>query len=58
MLGSQRTAATFASICSGFVAPAMTEATAGCAARAEIATSIIPTSRSSANSASPSITSN
>jgi very-short-patch-repair endonuclease len=47
-LGSQRTASAFSRTCSGFVAPAITEATAGCAARPPIATSIIAIPRSSA----------
>jgi hypothetical protein len=47
-LGCHLSAATLALICSGRVAPAITEATAGCAARPAIATSRTLTSRASA----------
>ena len=47
-LGSQAPAATFARTCSGFVAPAITEVTAGIASRPPIATSSSEMPRSSA----------
>src|SRR6185436_15030367 len=56
IVGCQVPAATFAVTCSGVVAPAMTDATAGWAARPPMATSRTDTPRSAANASMRSTT--